>query len=190
LEKGIVTEDSTNGQHVAFKKPGKESNITPLLQIQSPSLDSINYWFLQESINLYGEAFVKTIALKQKGFGATDSGLAIIRYFWSSRGIGKAALNIKDGSGLSPANRTTAHALVTVLQYARGKKWSPSFYNALPLMNGIKMKSGYIAGVRSYAGYIKSNSGATYTFAFLINNFDGSPGSAREKMWPLLDILK
>ncbi len=167
-----------------------QAQVSPLVQLESPSLDSMNYWFLRESINLYGEAFVKTIALKQKGFAATDSGLAIIRYFWSSRGIPKSALNIIDGSGLSPANRTTTHALVTVMQYARDKKWYPSFYKALPLMNGIRMKSGYISGVRSYTGYIKSGKGPEYTFAFVINNFNGSPASVREKMWKLLDILK
>ncbi len=164
--------------------------LVSLLKIESPAFDSMNYWFLRESLNLYGEAFIKTIALQQKGFAATDSGLAILRYFWSSRGIDKAALKMVDGSGLSPANRTTAHALVTVLQYARNKAWYPSFYNALPLMNGIKMKSGYISGVRSYTGYIKSRAGVEYTFAFIVNNFDGSAGSVREKMWKLLDILK
>jgi len=167
----------------------KHESVT-LLEIASPSLDSINYWFLRESVNLFGEAFVKTIALKQKGFAATDSGLAIIRYFWSSRGIQKSALNIIDGSGLSPANRTTTHALVTVMQYAKDKSWYPAFYHALPLMNGIKMKSGYISGVRSYTGYIKSAKGQEYTFAFIVNNFSGSAGSVREKMWKLLDILK
>ena len=164
--------------------------IVKLLQLESPTLDSINYWFLRESVNLYGEAFVKTISLKQKGFAATDSGLAVIRYFWSSRGIFKAALNIIDGSGLSPANRITTHALVTVMQYARDKKWYPSFFHALPLMNGIKMKSGYISGVRSYTGYVKNSKGNEYTFAFIINNFNGSPADVREKMWKLLDILK
>ena len=52
------------------------------------------------------------------------------------------------------------------------------------------MKSGYIGGVRSYTGYVKSKTGTEYTFAFIINNFDGSPGTVREKMWKLLDILK
>jgi len=177
-------------ESVQHKNTAAGRNIHPLLQIESPSLDSINYWFLRESVNLFGEAFVKSIALQQKGFAATDSGLAIIRYFWSSRGIDKSALNIKDGSGLSPANRITTNALVTVLQYARDKNWYGSFYNALPLMNGIKMKSGYINGVRSYTGYIKSKTGAEYTFAFIVNNFDGSSSGVREKMWRVLDILK
>jgi serine-type D-Ala-D-Ala carboxypeptidase/endopeptidase (penicillin-binding protein 4) len=189
--KGIKIEGKSGKMdRLSFANVAAAKTLNTILQIESPSLDSMNYWFLRESINLYGEAFVKSIALKQKGFAATDSGLAIIRFFWSNRGIDKSALNIKDGSGLSPANRTTTNALVTVLQYARDKSWYSSFYNALPLMNGIKMKSGYINGVRSYTGYIKSKSGETYTFAFIVNNFDGNPGTVREKMWQVLDILK
>jgi len=160
------------------------------LRVQSPPLDSINYWFLQKSINLYGEAFVKTIAFQKTGYGSADSGISIIKAFWNEKGIAKPALNMIDGSGLSPASRVTTQALVTVMQYARKQAWFASFYNALPLQNGIKMKSGYIGGVRSYTGYITSASGTEYTFSFIINNFDGSPGAVREKMWKLLDILK
>jgi serine-type D-Ala-D-Ala carboxypeptidase/endopeptidase (penicillin-binding protein 4) len=158
--------------------------------IFSPSLDSITYWFLQKSVNLFGEAFVKTIAYEKTGFGSTDTGLNIIKDFWSKNGIEKSALHILDGSGLSPANRVTTNALVTVMQYAKKQNWFSSFYNALPLQNEIKMKSGYIGGARSYTGYIKSKSGTEYTFSFIINNYDGNPGTVREKMWKLLDILK
>ncbi len=164
--------------------------VKTLITHFSPPLDSINYWFLQKSVNLFGEAFVKAVAYEKKGFGATDTGLNIIRDFWAKNGIEKSALHIIDGSGLSPANRLTTNALVTVMQFARNKNWFPSFYKALPEQNGIKMKSGYIGGVRSYTGYIRSVSGAEYTFAFVINNYDGNPGTVREKMWKLLDILK
>jgi D-alanyl-D-alanine carboxypeptidase/D-alanyl-D-alanine-endopeptidase (penicillin-binding protein 4) len=162
--------------------------------IMSPSLDSINYWFMQKSINLYGEAFLKAISRKNYPFMNTDniydSSIAIIKDFWSEKGIEKSALNIIDGSGLSPANRVTTNALVTILQYAKKQSWYPFFYEGLPEQNGIKMKSGYIGGVRSYTGYINSRSGTEYTFSFIINNYDGSPGAVREKMWKLLDVLK
>jgi D-alanyl-D-alanine carboxypeptidase/D-alanyl-D-alanine-endopeptidase (penicillin-binding protein 4) len=141
-------------------------------------------------VNLFGEAFVKTIAFEKKGFGSTDSGLAVIRNYWSNKGIEKSELKIIDGSGLSPANRVTTHALVTVMQYAKKQNWFSSFYDALPEANNIKMKDGYISGVRSYTGYVKSRSGQEYTFAFIVNNFDSNPGTVREKMWKLLDILK
>lgn len=156
----------------------------------SPSLDSLNYWFLKKSINLYGEALVKAMAYEKNGFGSTDSGIALIKRFWKDKGIDPAAINILDGSGLSPANRVTTHSLVTILQYAKQQNWYNSFYNALPEMNGIHMKDGYIGGVRSYSGYIKSKSGAEYSFSFIVNNFSGSAGTMREKMWRLLDLLK
>ncbi len=156
----------------------------------SPPLDSINYWFLKKSVNLYGEAFLKTIAFEKTKQGSTDTGVNIIKDFWSKRGIDKRALNIIDGSGLSPANRITASSLTTVLQYAKRQTWFSSFYNSLPEINHIKMKSGSIGGVSSYAGYVKSKNGIEYTFAFIINNYNGSGSAIKEKMWKLLDILK
>ena len=161
-----------------------------LYTYESPSFDSLNYWFLKKSINLYGESFVKTIAYEEKKWGDTDTGLSIIKYFWKQRGVEPSAINIIDGSGLSPANRITTNALVTVMQFAKKQTWFSSFYNALPEMNGIKMKDGYISGVRSYTGYVKSKSGTDYTFAFIVNNFDGSPATVREKIWKVLDELK
>ena len=39
----------------------------------SPSLDSINYWFLKKSINLYGEALVKTLGYEKEKEGSTEA---------------------------------------------------------------------------------------------------------------------
>lgn len=156
----------------------------------SPPLDSIMYWFLKKSINLYGEALVKTIGYQKTKIGSTEAGIEIIQDFWAKKGIEKSALKIIDGSGLSPANRVTTKALATVMQYAKTQNWFPSFYYDLPEINGIKMKDGYINGVRSYTGYIKNKAGAEYTFSFIVNNFDGSAATVREKMWKVLDLLK
>ena len=151
----------------------------------SPPLDSINYWFLKKSINLYGEALVKTLGYERKKQGSTEAGLNIIKSFWQKNGIDSTSINIADGSGLSPGNRVTAEALVKVMQYARSKPWFNSFYNALPEINGIKMKSGSIGGVRSFTGYV-----GNYTFAIVVNNYNGSSGEIVKKMYKLLDILK
>lgn len=171
--------------------PYKAGEAKRLLTLQSPSLDSMNFWFLRKSVNLYGEAMVKAMAYeKNKEDATTPAGIDIIRAFWQKAGIDKSALMIMDGSGLSPANRVTAKALVSMLQFAKNRQWYTSFYEALPIMNGIKMKDGYINGVRSYTGYIRSASGSEYTFAFIVNNFYGSAAGVREKMWKILDMLK
>ncbi len=185
---GMLFVGSYNG--IEVEKKDIPIHPTTIFTIMSPSLDSINYWFLKKSVNLYGEAFVKTIAYEKTTFGSTDTGVAIIKKFWKDKGIEPSALNIIDGSGLSPANRVTTNALVTVMQYAKQQPWFASFYYDLPEMNGIKMKDGYINGVRSYTGYIKSKDGTAYTFSFIVNNFDGNPGTVREKMWKVLDMLK
>ena len=155
----------------------------------SPSLDSIVFHFLRRSINLYGEALLKTMAYNFTKAGNTDSGVNVIHNFWKDKGIEPYAINIVDGSGLSPSNRVTTQALVTVMEYARKQKWFPSFYDALPTISGIKMKSGSINGVISYTGYIKGKDNNQYTFSFVINNFDGSGNAVRRKMWDLLGIL-
>lgn len=156
----------------------------------SPALDSINYWFLKKSINLYGEAIAKTLAKEKLGYGSTENGVAVIKNFWKEKGIESSALNIMDGSGLSPQNRVTADALVKALQYARTRDWYASFFNALPEYNGIKMKSGSIGGARAYAGYHVAKNGSAYTFAIIVNNFDGAPSDVIKKMFIVLDNLK
>lgn len=155
----------------------------------SPLLKDIILHFLRRSINLYGEALIKTLAYNFTGVGATDSGVNVIHTFWKDKGIEPYAINIIDGSGLSPSNRVTTKALVTIMEYARKQTWFPAFYDALPTINGIKMKSGSINGVISYTGYIKEKNNQEYTFSFVINNYDGSGNDVRHKMWKLLDML-
>lgn len=156
----------------------------------SPPLDSMMFWFLKESINLYGESILKTLGYEKAKSGTTEGGIKVVTDFWKNKGIHMASLKILDGSGLSPSNRVTAKSLVTVMQYARGRSWFKSFYQALPEINGIRMKDGYINGVRSYTGYCKSKDGAEYTFAFIVNNFDGNRTAVRSKMWKVLDLMK
>lgn len=156
----------------------------------SPPLDSIAFWFLKRSINLYGEALIKTIAHEKTGIGSTDTGVNIIKSFWKTKGIDPLSINMKDGSGLSPGNRITANALVSILQYDIKQPWFDSFLNALPEINGLKMKSGSIGDVLSYTGFAKSAEGNKYTFAIIVNNYNGSYTTMRQKMWKLLDILK
>ncbi|MCO6496033.1 MAG: D-alanyl-D-alanine carboxypeptidase/D-alanyl-D-alanine-endopeptidase [Chitinophagaceae bacterium] len=158
-------------------------------QIQSPALDSISYWFLQKSINLYGEALLKTIAVESGKEGSTQEGVNVTRDFWKKKNIGIANLGLIDGSGLSPQNRITTNDLVSILLYAQKQSWFSSYFSGFPVINGIKMKSGSINKVVSYTGIIKGKSGE-YAFAFIINNFDGASSATRNKMWALLDILK
>ena len=105
-------------------------------------------------------------------------------------GIDKSELNMYDGSGLSPLNRTTTHAQVTVLQYARKQAWFESYFNGFPEFNGMKLKSGTISRVKSFCGYHASKEGKQYIVSFIVNNYNGPSSSLVQKMYKVLDLLK
>jgi serine-type D-Ala-D-Ala carboxypeptidase/endopeptidase (penicillin-binding protein 4) len=178
---------SSRTMYVYGKTPDTVRNV---YTHYSPSLDSIIYWFNKKSINLYGEALVKTIAREKQGYASTDSGVAYVRSFWKDKGLDPEELNMYDGSGLSPLNRVTTHAQVEILKYAKNKNWFPAFYDALPEFNGMKMKSGTISDVKGYCGYHKAKDGREYIFSFLINNYSGKTGPVVSKMFKVLDELK
>ena len=164
--------------------------ITALTTFESPPFDSMNYWFMKKSINLYGESFLKAIALQKKGRASTTEGVSVLQEFWKTAGVKEEALQVLDGSGLSPQNRVTTRALVTALLFARDRSWFSSFYHSLPVINNLRMKSGSIGGARSYAGYHTRPDGTSYIFAIIVNNYTGSASRVVRKMWDVLDELK
>ena len=167
-----------------------EQPTTILYTQKSPSLDSIVFWFLRKSINLYGEGLLKAIAFEKTGYGSTEQGVTQLYNFWQGRGIDSNAMRMMDGSGLSPQNRITAKSFVQVLRYAKSRPWFPAFYDALPTYNGIKMKSGTIGGAKSFTGFVTDKSGNEYAFAIIINNYTGAASQIVNKMYKVLDLLK
>ena len=174
-------------------KPAKSSlTVTPKVLLgvyTSPTLDSICYWMLKRSINLYAEQLLKTLAIRATGTARTDSGVRFLTEFWKTRGIDPASLNLVDGSGLSPENRITPLSLAQILYSAQNKSWFEHFYADLPIIHNLHMKSGYIQGVRSYAGWVTGQSGKKYVFAFILNNIYGDSIPTMYQMWKILDIL-
>jgi D-alanyl-D-alanine carboxypeptidase/D-alanyl-D-alanine-endopeptidase (penicillin-binding protein 4) len=154
----------------------------------SPPLDSLIYWLNRKSINLFGEALLRTIGFQQAG--DAQKGMDILKSFWKKQGIREPELNLVDGSGLSPLNRMTTQAQATILYYARNQDWFPGFYLSLPEYNGMKLKSGTIHGVKGFAGYHTSRAGTVYTISFLVNNYNGASSELVKKMYAVLDVLK
>jgi D-alanyl-D-alanine carboxypeptidase/D-alanyl-D-alanine-endopeptidase (penicillin-binding protein 4) len=160
-----------------------------LTTIASPQLSKIVYWLNQKSINLYAEQLLKTIAWKSGKQPSTDNGVAVEQDFWKARGIDPHSLNVVDGSGLSPGDRVTTMTMATVLKSAKGTDWYPDFYESLPVYNNMKMKSGSILNVLTYAGY-QTHNGRELCFSIMVNNFNGSSRGIKEKMFRVLDELK
>lgn len=171
---------------------GEQAPVAPvaLRDYASPRLDSIVYWFLHRSINLYGEQLVKTIALQKGQRVCTDTGVAIEKRLWEGKGIDAAALHLIDGSGLSPGNRVTTLAMARVLWDVSRQSWYRTYYYCLPVIHGIRMKSGHINLVCSYAGFLEAAGGRRLIFSFIVNNYDGSTSLVQRKMFRVLDRIK
>jgi D-alanyl-D-alanine carboxypeptidase/D-alanyl-D-alanine-endopeptidase (penicillin-binding protein 4) len=175
-----------------FSGPKSPASVTFIHTETSPSLDSISYWFLKKSINLYGEALVKTMALQKGKTASSAEGAKLIRDYWKEKGLGIDAseLNMQDGSGLSPQNRVTTHAQVAVLLYAKKQTWFDGYFEGFPEYNGMKLKSGTIGGAKGFCGYHTAKNGKQYIVSFIVNNYNGSSSALVQKMYKVLDLLK
>jgi D-alanyl-D-alanine carboxypeptidase/D-alanyl-D-alanine-endopeptidase (penicillin-binding protein 4) len=164
-----------------------EKNVTTIL---SPPLSKLVYWCNQKSLNLYAEAFCKTIAAHRHKKGSWTTGIADMLQFATARNIHTNGIALKDACGLAPENKITTSLLAQMLRHNVKETWYPVFYESLPLINDLHMKSGYIGGTRSYAGYIKLKDGRNACFAFILHNYSCTPKEAKLKMFELLDLLK
>lgn len=170
------------------KRVIERNNEKNLLTYQSPTLDKIVYWFLRKSVNFYGETLIKTMGKEKKNNPSFKSGVAYLKEFWKSKGINSAAINFADGSGLSPQNYVSARAEVQALLYAQKQAWFSQYYDGFPTQdNGMKMKSGTMRDVKSFAGYHTAKDGKRYVYAAIINNYQGSGGAELQK---ILNVLK
>lgn len=183
-----VSAAATTTRQLAAAQQSVPEIAGKLLTLNSPSLSQIVYWFNKKSVNLYGEHLLKTLAWKAGKEASTKNGAKIVVDYWAGKGLDKAALNILDGSGLSPGTRVTTAAMASVLFQAQQESWFPSFYESLPENNGMKLKSGTINDVSAFAGYYTDRSGRKYVIVININNYSGSGINA--KLFNTLDALK
>lgn len=165
------------------------NGLTVIHTLRSPGLDSIVREFLRESVNLFGEALVHAVSASGTSTATYEDGLARMRRLWQERGIDPEALRMADGSGLSPRNRVTAESLVKVLQDARKRSWFQAFEQALPVHDGIRMKSGSMTGVRSYAGYIRGTDGTMRVFSVIVNNYSGNGAVMSRRLRELIAVM-
>ncbi|OAQ40230.1 D-alanyl-D-alanine carboxypeptidase [Pedobacter psychrophilus] len=174
----------------AAKTKGIQKDLKPLTTITSPSLKEIVYWLNKKSINLFAEQLVRTIGWKFGKNASITEGVTAIQKFWKDKGIDIASLNIVDGSGLSPQNRITTLTMTKVLYLAKKENWFDSYFLSFPIYNDLHMKSGTIADVLGYSGYVNSAGKTPLCFSIIINNYNGSSSAMRQKMFALLDSLK
>lgn len=181
--------------HYNLQLPSKRTTIDSIV---SPPLKRIVHYTNLKSINLYAEHLLKSLSLLNAPVGNSADGVKVIEQFMRSLNIDISGMKLTDGSGLSPVNKLTTRQQVDLLVGMVNKPCYKSFLESLPVAGktgslssmlkgttaegNLKAKSGYIGGVRAYAGYFTNSKGELCAFSFIVNNFDGTAGEMRKKM--------
>lgn len=174
------------------------TSVSTLHTHRSAPLSQITQMTNYFSINLYAEALVKEVAAHQGEVATSGDGAAVMKGYWTSRGVSAKGLHPRDGSGLSANNLVTPAQFTGVLRKVDRGNVGVAFRESLPVagrsgalknkMRGtaaegrVRAKSGYISGVRGYVGYVDLPDGRQLAFAFMANYFDGSVG-AMSRRW-------
>ena len=194
IEEGIVV----TGEAVDIddlSPPPDRSDATMLFTYRSPTLAEIARPLLKESINLYGEAFMRLNT--DKGvFPTNDAALDGLRKRLTAWGLSDGSYQLVDGSGLSRRDAISPEAVMAVLQRMSDSSGRRRFLTALPIagvdgslatrMKGtaaegnLRAKTGTMSNIRSLAGYVTARNGEHLAFAILINNFEGTSAAANQ----------
>ena len=199
-EAGVAVNEGATSSF-EFERTGKRSLSEPQVfyHYYSPRLFDIAREANLKSVNIYCDALLKTLGKIKKDRGSYEAGVEVVLDFLQQKKIDTQGFTMVDGSGLSPRNTLTSTQM-TALLVALGK--NELFKNTLAvggqsgtmknLFRGsgcegrISGKSGGMARVRSYAGYVQTGKGQELAFCIIANNYTGSSGAIRKKMERLM----
>ena len=180
---------SVSGQVVRQKLSDAEGKldeqVVPLARASTKLTDIIgraNKW----SRALFAECLLKCVGAGAGQQGSWASGSAAVGKFLTDRARANVdQFVIDDGSGLSRKNRVSPAVLVAVLQYMHRRSDAKAFRESLAvwgrsgtlskrsnksvLAGRVFAKTGYIRGVRSLSGYVRSRRSKWIAFSILMN---------------------
>ncbi|MCH5214827.1 MAG: D-alanyl-D-alanine carboxypeptidase/D-alanyl-D-alanine-endopeptidase [Muribaculaceae bacterium] len=181
LEKVLAERGITLGKgEGAPAKAKKEVLLTHF----SPPIAKLMESCMFRSDNLYAEAFLRLMSMRNKTDGSPEQAAEQAMRYWESRGYPMTGVQIVDGSGLSRNNSLTAAFLAEVLLNNSNDPYYVSFFpltgeegtvrnfmKGTPLEGRLALKTGSMSGIQSYAGYLLDDDYApTHIIVVMTNN--------------------
>jgi len=180
----------------------KPSDRKFIFEYKSPPLSELIVVINKRSNNTYAEALFRYIGqLKEVGGDLFQSGVEM-KSWLKLQGTDTSGQYIVDGSGLSRHNGLTARGMAQSLYSMSKETYFDTFYASLPApgevgtlknmfsnmpaMSSLKAKSGTLARVKSFAGYLDHPSGKRYAFVIVCNQFGGKSADVSRKIETLL----
>lgn len=167
---------SIGGSHGATSTP---SGATPLAEVQSPTVSQLLGLMLPYSDNFFAETLIKDLGARFAGAGTTAAGAYVTAHTIATLfGIHPRVL---DGSGLSPADRTSPYQVAELLSRLATTPDGAVLRASLAVagrsgtlakrMRGTRAagrcqgKTGTLTGVSNLVGYCPSSDGHLLVFA-------------------------
>ena len=191
--KKIGVNCSENNINSNYIKPDSVLKLNTLYTHHSPNLSDIIYHTNIKSNNLYCESILMAL-----GNGSALTGIKLVKEYWKKNGLNTEELYLVDGSGLSRENTLTTNFQANLLVKIYFDKNYKILLKSLPIAgkegsmsqignetfieNNMQAKTGYINRVRAYCGFLKSKSGKNLAFSLIINNYNCSAKSAKNKL--------
>jgi D-alanyl-D-alanine carboxypeptidase/D-alanyl-D-alanine-endopeptidase (penicillin-binding protein 4) len=133
-----------------------------------------------ESDNMYAELTTKLLGDTTTIAGSTASGARVIHAWAARHGVDAS---VRDGSGLSDRDRTSAEGLVTLLLAAQRRPWFPVFLRSLPAGGDgtlagrltdvpVHAKTGtlFVRPTSTLSGYVTTRNGHLVAFSVLTHD--------------------
>ncbi len=164
-----------------------KEDAEPIYVGSSKSLAEVINGTNKYSNNLLARQLLLSIAHHNFGEGATVAdGVNSVKSWLQAKGLSMPELVMENGSGLSRQILLSAESLSSLLRYASRSAYHPEFLSSfslggldgtmkkrmkkLQLGGRARLKTGYVKGVRSMAGYIRADSGKDYAVVLFIQD--------------------
>ena len=178
------------------------AGVVPIAVDYSQALSRIVVAMNRKSDNFLAEMLLKELGAAIVGSGTSVAGAAVVRSVLRDAGVPSTGVRIVDGSGLSLLDRTTAGALVALLQAVDDDPGIRGAFLASLPVSGVSgtlrdrlrqpvtrgkvlAKTGTTSGASALAGYVKGR----YAFAIVQNGSPVSYWSARTAQDRFVTVL-
>jgi D-alanyl-D-alanine carboxypeptidase/D-alanyl-D-alanine-endopeptidase (penicillin-binding protein 4) len=169
---------------------GAPNRVRTLASVASPPVAELLVEQNHESDNLYAELATKFLGGREGERASTAQGARVIQRW--ARDTGSRSI-VRDGSGLSDQDRTSANGMVTMLLSARHEPWFRTLYWSLPAGGEgtlssrladvpVRAKTGtlFIRPASTLSGYVRTQAGTLVAFSVLTHDLPESTALAIE----------
>lgn len=193
------------GEAKVISTPTLHPPLTGIDTVSSMPLKDLVRAANHHSLNMYCEAFLKTLGLKSGSRGSGSEGIALIEKSLAEKGFDITPIHLEDGSGLSARNYVSPAVLSGFLAqfvlknspatttYLLPEAGSEGTVRRLlknsPAKGHVWMKSGSLNKIMSYTGLIEAKNKEWYTFSVMVNGYTQSSSQARQAIEKLISDL-